>query len=145
MILKLQPNSCKMNDVITKKHYYSHPIGAVWNAISDAKEISSWFIQADFRPEEGYDYTFKHEDTVIKGKVLKANPVYELVYTWVVGDTEVETVVSWKLSEKDGGTELILEHSGISNYPGETAVVMFTNFNGGWQSCIENLEQHLRK
>jgi len=132
-----------MNDKIVKTHQFQSPIGKVWDAISLAEEISAWFIKADFKAETGYQYTFTHEQTVIKGEILKANPVYELVYTWVVSGTDVETVVSWKLEEKDEGTFLTLEHSGISNYPGETAVVMFNNFKGGWNSCVENLEKYL--
>ena len=132
-----------MNDKIIKKHQFKSPISQVWNAISVAEEISAWFIKADFKAEEGYKYTFTHENTVISGKVLKSDPVYELVYSWIVGGTEVETTVRWKLEENSEGTLLTLEHFGISNYPGETAVKMFNNFKGGWNSCVENLEKYL--
>ncbi len=133
-----------MKDVIKKEKQYNYPISAVWNAISDAEQITSWFIKADFKPEKGYEYTFVHEDTVIKGTVLKANPVTELVYTWIVGGTGVETTVNWKLQENPNGTLLTLEHSGISNYPSEEMVAtMFTNFEGGWMACLENLDKHL--
>jgi uncharacterized protein YndB with AHSA1/START domain len=132
-----------MNDKIVKKHQFKHPIGKVWKAISVAEEISAWFIQADFKPEVGFSYTFTHEQTKITGEVLKANPVHELVYTWVVSGTEVITTVSWKLEENTEGTLLTLEHAGISGYPGETAVVMFNNYEGGWNACVENLEKHL--
>lgn len=132
-----------MNDKIIKTHQFESPIGKVWQAISSAEEISAWFIQADFKAEAGYKYTFTHEQTIIKGEVLKANPVNELVYTWVVSGTEVETVVSWILEENNQGTMLTLEHSGISNYPGKTAIMMFNNYQGGWNSCVENLEKYL--
>jgi uncharacterized protein YndB with AHSA1/START domain len=132
-----------MNDKIIKTHQFQSPIAKVWDAISLAEEISAWFIKADFKAKAGYKYTFTHEQTEIKGEVLKANPVYELVYTWVVSGTDAETVVSWKLEENKEGTYLTLEHSGISNYPGETAVMMFNNFKGGWNSCVENLEKYL--
>ena len=132
-----------MQDIITKQHQFSHPIGKVWNAIAVAEEISAWFIKADFKAEPGYNYTFVHEDTKIVGSVLKANPVYELVYTWIVEGTNVETTVSWKLEEADNGTLLTLEHSGISRYEGDTAVMMFNNYSGGWQTCVENLAQYL--
>ncbi|GJM35879.1 MAG: hypothetical protein DHS20C18_48800 [Saprospiraceae bacterium] len=132
-----------MNDKITKQHLFKHPIGKVWEAISVAEAISSWFIQADFKTEIGYKYTFIHEQTKITGEVLKANPVYELVYTWIVSGTDVVTTVSWHLEENTDGTLLTLEHSGISNYPGDTAIVMFNNFKGGWDTCINELEQFL--
>lgn len=132
-----------MKDSIVKRHQFNSPITEVWNAISRAEEISSWFIQADFKAVAGYQYTFIHEQTVIKGEVLAANPVFELVYTWIIEGTEIETTVSWKLEENNEGTLLTLEHSGISKYPGETAVMMFRNYEGGWNSCVVNLEKYL--
>ncbi len=132
-------------DTIIKKHWLESPISQVWDAISIAEEISAWFIKADFKAEKGYKYKFTHEQTIVSGEVLKANPVYELVYTWIVGGTDVETTVSWRLEEHDKGTLLTLEHSGISNYPGDTAVMMFNNFKGGWDSCVENLEKYLSR
>ena len=132
-----------MKDIISKQQLFPHPISKIWKAISDGAQISSWFIQADFKPEVGYQYTFTHEKTVIKGEVITAKPVTTLVYTWRIEGTEVVTTVSWKLEESGSGTLLTLEHSGISKYPGESAVMMFNNFDGGWASCISNLEKFL--
>ncbi len=132
-----------MKDKISKQHQYQHPIQKVWEAISQEEKISQWFIQANFKAEVGFEYTFIHEQTKIRGKVLKANPVFELVYTWIVSGTGVETTVSWVLEENTEGTLLTLEHSGLSQYPGETAVVMFENFDGGWTSCLNNLQTYL--
>lgn len=132
-----------MNDRIIKQHQFKHPIGQVWAAISLAEEISTWFIQADFKAEVGYQYTFTHEQTKIKGKVIEVTPVTDLIYTWQIEGTDVETTVSWKLEENATGTLLTLEHAGISQYPGDTAVVMFNNFKGGWDSCVVNLEKYL--
>ncbi|MEQ6120886.1 SRPBCC domain-containing protein [Reichenbachiella sp. MALMAid0571] len=135
-----------MKDVIKKVHQYSQNISDVWKAISEAEEISSWFIKADFKAKVGYEYTFTHENTVINGKVLKADPVYTLAYTWIVGDTAVETIVTWTLQENEHGTLLTLEHSGISNYPNkQMATTMFESFSGGWSSCISNLEKFLKE
>jgi uncharacterized protein YndB with AHSA1/START domain len=77
------------------------------------------------------------------GEVLRVVPVTDLVYTWMVEGTDVVTTVSWKLEATAGGTLLTLQHSGISKYPGDTAVVMFNNFEGGWSVCITNLEKYL--
>ncbi len=138
-----------MNDKIVREHQFEHSINKVWDAISKAEEISEWFITADFKAEQGYKYTFKHEAggviTTINGEVLKVNPVNELIYTWVVEGTDVITTVSWKLEENASGTFLILEHTGISNYPGENAVAMFNSFSGGWERCVNDLQAHLEK
>ncbi|MDO5970131.1 SRPBCC domain-containing protein [Flavivirga aquimarina] len=138
-----------MNDVIKKEVTLNHSIDKVWNAISKAEEISTWFIQADFKAEKGYRYTFTSEPnekgcTVISGEVKNANP-YVLVYTWVVADTKVETTVCWELESTQNGTKLTLEHSGISNYGGETAVKMFESFNGGWDNCFNGLSGYLKE
>lgn len=138
-----------MNDTIVKEHQFGHSISKVWDAITNAEEISTWFIKADFKAEPGYKYTFKHEKddecTTINGEVLKVNPISELVYTWVVEGTDTVTTVSWKLESNEQGTTLVLEHSGISGYSGETAIAMFNSFNGGWDNCINSLDNHLTR
>jgi uncharacterized protein YndB with AHSA1/START domain len=133
-----------MTDTITKTHQFDSPIAKVWEAITVADKISDWFIKADFKAEKGYKYTFTHQQTIITGEVLKARPVYDLVYTWIVGNTNVQTIVSWKLEETETGTLLTLEHSGISKYPTDTAIAMFDSFKTGWSNCITNLHSYLK-
>ncbi len=136
-----------MKDVIIKEKILNHPIDKVWNAIIDAKEISTWFIEADFKAETGYQYTFNAsggECSPIKGEVKQANP-YTLVYSWIVTEKPLETTVKWVLEEVEEGTKLYLEHSGISGYQGETAVEMFNSFNGGWDNCISGLTDYLKQ
>ena len=137
-----------MNKTITKEKVFNHSIDQVWKAITKAEEISTWFIKADFKAETGYNYTFTSEPnekgcTVISGTVKQANP-YILVYTWIVADTKVETTVTWKLEDLGDSTKLYLEHSGIENYAGETAIAMFESFNGGWDNCVNLLTDYLK-
>jgi uncharacterized protein YndB with AHSA1/START domain len=135
-----------MQNTITKEAFIEAPIAHVWNAISNAEEISKWFIKADFKAEPGYHYTFtaseEHNCTQITGEVKEATP-YSLIYTWVVQNTTTETTVKWKLEEKNGGTHLHLEHSGISSYPGDSAAAMFTSFDSGWTNCISELKGYV--
>lgn len=137
-----------MNDVITKEVLFNHPIEKVWDAITKADEISTWFIPADFKAEKGYKYTFtslpnEKGCTVISGEVKNAIP-YLLIYTWIVAEMKTETTVTWELKTTSEGTKLVLEHSGIANYEGETAVAMFESFNGGWDNCISGLTGYLK-
>ncbi len=135
-----------MKDVLTKEKVFNHGIDKVWRAISRGEEISKWFIQADFKPEVGYEYTFtateEHGGTKISGTVLEATP-YNLKYTWRVGDTPVETIVSWHLEDEGGQTKLTLEHSGISKFGEETAIEMFEHFNQGWDACFTTLKSYV--
>ncbi len=137
-----------MNDVISKEHLFAHPIKKVWDAISREEEISTWFIKADFKAKAGYAYTFTASEeqncTEITGVVKEADP-YTLVYTWIVQNTKAETTVKWVLEETTDGTKLLLEHSGISNYEGETAVAMFGSFSKGWDNCIIELSEYLKQ
>ncbi|WP_203256015.1 SRPBCC family protein [Hyunsoonleella ulvae] len=137
-----------MKDVITKEVVFSHNIDQVWNAITKAEEISTWFIQADFKAKKGYKYVFTAPPndngcTTIHGEIVSATP-YTLIYTWIEGSSDVETSVKWELQSTPQGTKLTLEHSGISNYAGETAIAMFQNFNGGWDNCISGLTSYLK-
>jgi uncharacterized protein YndB with AHSA1/START domain len=127
---------------IELEHQYAHPIQEVWEAISNEEAISKWFIQADFQPKVGYDYTFTHESTTITGTVLEVDPPSLLVYSWRVAG--VETKVTWQLTNQEKGTLLKLSHVGIEKY-GETAVKMFGSFSSGWGSCVTNLESFLAK
>ncbi|MEQ8925064.1 MAG: SRPBCC domain-containing protein, partial [Fulvivirga sp.] len=65
-----------MNDVLTKEREFNHPIDRVWKAITEASEISKWFIHADFKAEVGFEYEFtateEHGCTKVRGKVLEA-------------------------------------------------------------------------
>lgn len=135
-----------MKDALIKEKTFTHSIDKVWKAISEGPEISKWFIQADFKPEVGYEYTFtaaeEHGGTIIKGKVLSASP-YILKYSWRVGDMEVDTTVSWQLEESENGTKLTLEHSGISQFPAEAATEMLGHFEKGWVACLSGLTEYL--
>lgn len=137
-----------MKDAIIKEQIINHSIDSVWNAISIGEEISSWFINADFKPEPGYKYTFTAGEengcAQITGVVKEADP-YTLIYTWMVANTDVETTVKWTLEAVAGKTKLVLEHSGISNYTNETAITMFGQFNAGWDNCVNLLKDYLSK
>ena len=133
-----------MKNQIQMEQFYNHPITAVWHAITDAKALSDWFIEADFQAKVGYAYKFRHDETVISGSVQEAVAPNRLVYTWRVDDIPVDTVVAWDLTEKDGGTLLKLAHTGIDQY-GNSAPDMFKNFDEGWVNVVSELAKFLGK
>ncbi len=136
-----------MKDSIIKEHLFNQDIDKIWTAITNADEISTWFLKADFKAEVGYRYTFNSSGencSPITGEIKEASP-YTLSYTWVVVENPVETLVTWNLEQQNGQTKLTLEHSGISNYQSDTAIEMFNSFNGGWDNCINGLQEYLIK
>jgi len=135
-----------MKDIISKEQLFNHSIQKVWDAITNQEQISTWFIPATFKAEKGFKYSFNasgDECSPIHGEVLEATP-YTLIYSWIVTENPVETIVKWVLEEVEGGTKLYLEHSGISNYNDETAFEMFQSFNGGWDQCLTGLMGYLK-
>jgi len=131
-----------MSKRIERTIHYPHPIDRVWHAISDAAQISEWFIAADFRAEVGFHYTFTHESTIVRGEVLEVDPPRLLVYTWVVGDNPARTTVRWRLQATNAGTELHLEHWGFEQDPA-SAVAMFEASTKGWEAVTAELATYL--
>jgi uncharacterized protein YndB with AHSA1/START domain len=135
-----------MTDSLKKERTFQQPIEKVWKAISRGEEISKWFIQADFKPEVGYEYTFtateEHGGTRIRGKVLQASP-YDIKYTWIVGDGQGETLVHWHLEEMNDSTKLVLTHSGMAQFPEASAIEMMGHFDAGWEACFATLAQYI--
>ncbi len=134
-----------MNEEIVKEKVFKQSIDRVWKAITEAEQISKWFIHADFKAEAGYQYTFtateEHGSTQIKGRVLEADP-YTLKYTWCTGDAPIETTVTWTLQQQGEDTLLTLTHTGISQY-GDSAAEVFGHFDKGWDACLSVLPNYL--
>lgn len=137
-----------MKNTIRKETIFNHPIDVVWSAITKAEELSTWFIKTNFKAEKGFQYTFFSTEEkgceAITGEIKSADP-YTLTYTWKVANTDVDTTVSWRLETVAEGTKLYLEHAGIENYKGETAIAMFESFNGGWDNCLTQLRSYLKE
>ena len=64
-------------------------------------------------------------------------------YSWTCGDSansgygsKLNTVVSWTLSDSEGGTRLQLRHSGFELPRNDTAYV---NLGKGWKVCMERV------
>jgi uncharacterized protein YndB with AHSA1/START domain len=136
-----------MKDIIIKEQLFMHPIQTVWEAITQEDLMSSWFLPASFKAEKGFKYSFNAaggDCSPITGEIIIATP-YILQYTWIVTEQPATTIVTWTLESVNGGTKLRLEHSGISNYAGETAIEMFGSFDGGWDNCINGLITFLKE
>lgn len=108
-------------------------------------------MENDFKPIVGHEFTFKTKpkikfgfDGTVYGKVLEIIPQKKLVYSWkggASGKTSLDTIVTWLLTEKDGGTELLLEHSGfigVKNY------LPYFIMGKGWQKIVKRLADKMK-
>jgi uncharacterized protein YndB with AHSA1/START domain len=115
-----------MKNTITHTIRYEHAPEAVWQYLTNSELLAQWLMPNDFQPIGGHEFTFRVNpmpafqfDGIVYCKVLKIEPFKKLVYSWKGGPEKgkinLDTVVEWTLSAKDGGTEVFLEHTGFKD------------------------------
>ena len=112
-----------------------HPPEKVWRALTDPALLSEWLLPViDFSLDPGAAFAFKTEphpgwDGTVKCRILEVEAHKKLSYAWVVGDMELDTVVTFTLSPTASGTRLSLVQSGFRPHQKQ-------NFGGaryGWR------------
>lgn len=122
----------------------------VWQALTTAAFTKQYWheteVQSDW--QEGSDVVFYVEGGRVgcQGKVLKAEPFNELVYTWHFPENpacaaEKPSRVSFSLEEIDGATKLTVHHDG---FPG-TGSPTFKMVSEGWPFVLAGLKSLLEK
>ena len=96
-----------------------HSPEKVWRAVTDPVLLSEWLLPAfDLQLEPGTAFTFKTQpypgwDGTVNCRMLEIEAHKKLSYSWVVGDMELDTVVTFTLAPTASGTHLSLVHSGF--------------------------------
>jgi uncharacterized protein YndB with AHSA1/START domain len=112
-----------------------HSPEKVWRALSDSVLLAEWLLPVlGLELEPGAAFTFKTQpypgwDGTVSCRILDVEAHRKLSYTWVVGDMELDTVVTFTLTPTAWGTRLSLVQSGFK--PGQKQ-----NFGGaryGWK------------
>ena len=104
----------------------------------------------NFKPIPGNEFQFTVNpipsldlDGIFNCKVLELVPFEKLVYSWKGGpgngDVTLDTVVEWTLEKHGNGSKLHLKQTGFR----EANLSIFTAMNGGWQSNILKMINHL--
>lgn len=100
---------------------YPHPIEKVWAAVSEAKGLAVWLMDNDFEPQVGHRFKFYNEPHrpdwrgSIDCEVLAIEPPSRIVWSWRHCDDDFPSQVEIKLNAVEGGTRLILHHTGESS------------------------------
>jgi uncharacterized protein YndB with AHSA1/START domain len=121
----------------------------LWRVLTDGELIARWLMTpSGFEAVVGTQFTFKTTaggewDGVIHCRVLEVLPHERLVYAWNSGHesnvgygARLETVVTWTLSEVEGGTRLRLVHSGFVLPNNQTA---YQGMGDGWRKIVPRL------
>lgn len=95
---------------------YPHPRAKLWRALTDADLLGRWLMPNDFEPRVGHRFTFRTEpgpgfDGIVHCEVLRLDEPEVLSFTWRGGP--LDTVVTFRLDEVDGGTRLRFEQTGF--------------------------------
>jgi uncharacterized protein YndB with AHSA1/START domain len=91
----------------------------VWRALTDPVLLAQWLLPVvDLKLERGAAFTFKTQpypgwDGIVNCRMLEIEAGLKLSYTWVVGDMEINTVVTFMLTPTASGTRLSVVQSGF--------------------------------
>jgi uncharacterized protein YndB with AHSA1/START domain len=96
-----------------------HPPEKVWRALTDPALLAEWLLPVTgLSLEPGAAFTFRTQpqpgwDGSVNCRVIETEPHRKLSYAWVVGDMQIDTVVTFTLTPTATGTRLSLVQSGF--------------------------------
>jgi len=101
-------------DRVIHKARYSHPVSAVWHALTDPAALSTWLMPNDFAPTVGQRFSSTRAQTLASSKVKFSmfEPPSLLRCRWTIEG--VPTTVTMRLEADGDGTLLELEHSRLT-------------------------------
>jgi len=129
---------------------FPHAPETLWRALTSGALMGRWLgmVPSDFAPVPGSRFTYQTTpagewDGTIHCEVLEAEPNRRFAYSWKGGHADnrgygspLDTVVTFTLEPAEGGTRLMLVHSGFVLPTNETA---FRNMQGGWIKVVPRI------
>lgn len=97
----------------------AHPPEKVWRALTEPALLEKWLLPAiQFKLEQGAAFQLKTQpfpgwDGTVNCRMIEVDAPKKLSYAWVVGDMELDTVVTFTLTRTESGTRLFLEQTGF--------------------------------
>ncbi|USG64812.1 SRPBCC domain-containing protein [Brevibacillus ruminantium] len=119
------------------------PIQKVWDTVSTAEGIASWFMPNDFQAEIGYEFHIQSPFGPSPCKVTELTPPHRLSFLW---DTD-GWFVTFELKEVGDKTEFTLIHGGwkqpdtLVPKAKEDAAVIRDRMDQGWAGIVQKLKK----
>lgn len=126
-----------LND-IKQTVVFNAPIQKVWDTVSTAEGIASWFMPNDFELKEGHEFHLQSPFGPSPCKVLEIDEPNRLSFSW---DTD-GWIVSFILKDLGDKTEFTLIHGGwkhpdtILPKPNAKSSIIRERMNGGWVAIV---------
>lgn len=137
-------------DVIIRRVTVSAPIERVWTAITQADQLAQWFgdsAEVDLRVGGSITLGWSEYDTSTSGVVERVDEPNVFAFRWqssASADGEHHsTLVTFTLRDVDGGTDVIVEESGLAALPGDVYDRTLEENSSGWTAELADLVTHL--
>ena len=132
-----------MQKEIKHTFYFTQTPQEVWEYLTKPELMEQWLMPSDFQPVVGHHFRFTNPSgTFVVCEVLEVKPFTQLAYVWkndwAVTKTPYTSKVSWTLTSIEGGTELLLVHSGFELFKDLVA------HNSGWMFLCNKLGELLK-
>ena len=128
--------------VIAFERRLSHPVEAVWAALTGAEELAAWLGSGTVEPREGGQVSIRsgpgdrpERQLTISGRVLVWDPPHVLEHEWIQPGLGT-SAVRYELDADGDGTVLRFTHR-RSVAPGATGG------RAGWHAYLDRLAAHL--
>ena len=134
-------------DTIAFEFELAHAPQKVWRALTDPTLLKEWLLPVTgLKLELGAAFTFKTQpfpdwDGTVSCRMLEIEAHRKLSYAWIVGNMELDTVVTFTLSPTPSGTRLSIVQSGFK----PTQKQAFGGARYGWNMMGERLVELLAK
>jgi uncharacterized protein YndB with AHSA1/START domain len=128
--------------IVVIERTYEAPIERVWEALTDKDQMTHWYFEvSDFKAEVGFEFQFSVESEgktyLHKCKVVEANPITKVAYTWSYDGYVGQSLVTFELfSEDKNKTRLKLTHSDLDTFPKDSPEFSQESFNEGWKNIL---------
>jgi uncharacterized protein YndB with AHSA1/START domain len=144
-------------DRIEKHLKLRAPRARVWRALTQASEFGAWFgMKLEGPIRAGATVTGKltvpgYDHLTVEMRIERVDPESLFSYRWhpyaidpkMDYSTEPMTLVEFRLTDVDGGTELSVIESGFERIPAERRAEAFRMNDGGWAMQLQNIERHV--
>ncbi|HEY2494341.1 MAG TPA: SRPBCC domain-containing protein [Paenibacillus sp.] len=117
---------------------FEAPIQKVWDTVSTAEGIASWFMPNDFQLKEGHEFHLQSPFGASPCKVIEIDAPNRLSFTW---DTD-GWIITFMLKELGDKTEFTLIHGGwkqpdaILPKANEKSSVIRDRMGQGWVQIV---------
>jgi uncharacterized protein YndB with AHSA1/START domain len=136
-------------DRIERSINVAHPPTTVWQALTTAEGLGTWFGQkatVDLRVGGLAQLTFDGHDTVDL-RIERLEPPHVFGYTWGISglpaDDPRRTYVEFTLEPVGDGTRLTVVESGFAQVPDDVYSGAYGGNVEGWQHELDELVEYL--